>query len=255
MQKRAVASGSDAPSSAMCAAIWKAPARDRPRDVEKPRPDLLRAAGPRPPTAPMSSTSSSHGLLEQVLGPDHRDRVGVPAQDLEHLRVRDDQLEVRAVGVEDPLLEADAGLPPHLAGACARLLGELLEDGSERVLLVVEVVVEGARGEIGLAHDVARRRRPEPLLARTPCAPRPAASRGSRASARPGVCSCRQDDLPELPALREALVGRLRLARAGTSRPRGPSPLPTRSAEARASRPCAPYRPSPRAGGRAASRP
>jgi len=66
----------------------------------------------------------------------------------------------QAVGASSGL----GGFAPHGQGGFGDTLLELLEQRAEDLLLVAEVVVEGARGQVGFAHDVARCRLPQALL-------------------------------------------------------------------------------------------
>src|SRR3954468_12360173 len=105
-----------------------------------------------------------HARLEDLVVGDHADEAGVAPQHLEQLPLLHDELEVRAVSALHPLLY---GAPGHLAlGAddVACLVRQLCDQCAEHVVLVGEVVVERAAGEIGLAHDVARGGCPQPLL-------------------------------------------------------------------------------------------
>ena len=89
---------------------------------------------------------------------EHRpDRAAVAAHERERLGVVGEKAEVLAVAGGDELLErtrlAARGLHPR-----ADLLRALLEDRAKQRLLVGEVVVERAAGEVGAADDVAHRR-------------------------------------------------------------------------------------------------
>jgi len=77
--------------------------------VGKPRLDLCRQLLLLHPL-PHVLDELAHRGGEEVFGAHHCDRVGVAPQELEHLRISHDELEVRVVGVVDALLEADAGL-------------------------------------------------------------------------------------------------------------------------------------------------
>src|SRR4030095_2590223 len=89
------------------------------------------------------------GLVEQ--GADSGE---VLARQRQQLGILDDELEVdRVVGVEERL--GGRGLGAAVVVALQKLAGQLADHRLEDLVLVLEVVVEGARGEVGAAHDIA----------------------------------------------------------------------------------------------------
>ena len=89
------------------------------------------------------------GLVDQVA--DGADIVAAERQDL---RVVGDEVQVDRAMAAHELLRG-LRLDPALLMARQELGAHVDDDGAEDLVLVLEVVVEGARGEIGAAHDVA----------------------------------------------------------------------------------------------------
>ena len=83
------------------------------------------------------------------------DRARVALQQLEQQPVLDEEAEQDAVGIADELLERAGAGPDRAQRGVRDLLRALIDDRPEHGLLVVEVVVERPRGEIGAPDHVA----------------------------------------------------------------------------------------------------
>jgi hypothetical protein len=105
-----------------------------------------------------------HPRREERLHRQERIAAHVLTEHLEELGVPGHDAEERQRALLDALLDRQRDVAPERQGRLPHALLELREERPEDLLLVAEVVVEGAGREVGLAHDVARGRSAEPLL-------------------------------------------------------------------------------------------